>query len=159
VHKEQLIYFREQGIFNKFNGLVAQSGERQPVTLKVVGSKPIKVAISFALIAQLVEQLICNHQVRRSSRRGGTNIRGYSSVGRAVALQASGQEFEPPYLHHYRPPLLNPVGNHIEERVVLAVAAATRLSGKIATSGRKQSRHTAGGRSNCLCSSVGRAVV
>ena len=27
-----------------FNGLVAQSGERQPVTLEVVGSKPIKVA-------------------------------------------------------------------------------------------------------------------
>jgi hypothetical protein len=28
--------------------------------------------ILYALIAQLVEQLICNHQVRRSSRRGGT---------------------------------------------------------------------------------------
>lgn len=27
-----------------------------------------------ALIAQLVEQLICNHQARRSSRRGGTRI-------------------------------------------------------------------------------------
>ncbi len=30
---------------------------------------------------------------------------GYSSVGRAPALQAGGQEFEPPYLHH--PPSLN----------------------------------------------------
>ena len=27
--------------------------------------------------------------------------RGYSSVGRAPALQAGGQEFEPPYLHHF----------------------------------------------------------
>ncbi len=26
---------------------------------------------------------------------------GYSSVGRAPALQAGGQEFEPPYLHHF----------------------------------------------------------
>ena len=26
---------------------------------------------------------------------------GYSSAGRAPALQAGGQEFEPPYLHQY----------------------------------------------------------
>ena len=26
-------------------------------------------------------------------------LRGYSSAGRATALQAVGQEFEPPYLH------------------------------------------------------------
>ncbi|CAB4143354.1 hypothetical protein UFOVP447_127 [uncultured Caudovirales phage] len=81
MHKEQLIYFREQGIFNKslfsrsgkvgnppvlgtgdrrvgaglldqFIGLVAQSGERQPVTLEVVGSKPIKVAIVYWLVTQ-----------------------------------------------------------------------------------------------------------
>ena len=26
---------------------------------------------------------------------------GYSSVGRASALQAEGQEFESPYLHHF----------------------------------------------------------
>ncbi len=30
-------------------------------------------------------------------------IWGYSSVGRAPALQAGGQEFEPPYLHHLLP--------------------------------------------------------
>lgn len=28
-------------------------------------------------------------------------LRGYSSVGRAVALQASGRRFDPVYLHHY----------------------------------------------------------
>ena len=27
------------------------------------------------------------------------DIRGYSSAGRAPALQAGGQEFDPPYLH------------------------------------------------------------
>jgi hypothetical protein len=31
-------------LLDHYNGLVAQSGERQPVTLEVVGSKPIKVA-------------------------------------------------------------------------------------------------------------------
>ena len=30
------------------------------------------------------------------------NIWGYSSVGRAPALQAGGQEFESLYLHHFR---------------------------------------------------------
>ena len=30
-----------------------------------------------------------------------TVLWGYSSVGRAPALQAGGQEFESPYLHHY----------------------------------------------------------
>ena len=28
-------------------------------------------------------------------------MRGYSSVGRAPALQAGGQRFEPVYLHHF----------------------------------------------------------
>ena len=38
------------------------------------GSNPA-TQTKFALIAQLVEQLICNHQVRRSNRRGGTITR------------------------------------------------------------------------------------
>ena len=31
--------------------------------------------------------------------RPNCSYRGYSSAGRATALQAVGQEFEPPYLH------------------------------------------------------------
>ena len=34
-------------------------------------------------------------QIHRNS------FRGYSSVGRAPALQAGGQRFEPAYLHHF----------------------------------------------------------
>ena len=33
----------------------------------------------------------------------GPPIRGLSSVGRAVALQASGRRFDPDRLHHFRP--------------------------------------------------------
>jgi len=32
---------------------------------------------------------------------GSSKLRGCSSVGRAVALQAIGQEFDPPQLHHF----------------------------------------------------------
>ena len=41
--------------------------ECQPVTLEVVGSSPIQVANKHAGVAQLVEQLTCNQQVRGSS--------------------------------------------------------------------------------------------
>ena len=40
-----------------------------------------------ALIAQLVEQLICNHQVRRSSRRGGTIYFNYCALFSVQILQ------------------------------------------------------------------------
>ncbi len=37
---------------------------------------------------------------RRPGKVGGCHFKwGYSSVGRAPALQAGGQEFESPYLH------------------------------------------------------------
>ena len=36
---------------------------------------------------------------RRLGRVGGRHFRGYSSAGRAPALQAGGQEFDSPYLH------------------------------------------------------------
>ena len=43
---------------------------------------------SYALIAQLVEQLICNHQVRGSSPRGGTRIKRAWYNGITLAFQA-----------------------------------------------------------------------
>ena len=49
-------------------------------------------------IAQLVEQRFCNPQVPRSIRGAGT-IWGCSSVGRAVALHASGRRFDSCHLH------------------------------------------------------------
>ena len=35
------------------------------------------------------------------------DIRGYSSAGRAPALQAGGQRFDPAYLHHQKQQLFN----------------------------------------------------
>ena len=35
------------------------------------------------------------------------DIRGYSSAGRAPALQAGGQRFDPAYLHYEKQPLFN----------------------------------------------------
>ena len=35
------------------------------------------------------------------------DIRGYSSAGRAPALQAGGQRFDPAYLHHEKKQLFN----------------------------------------------------
>ena len=48
--------------------------ECQPVTLEVVGSSPIQVANNYAGVAQLVEQLTCNQQVRGSSPPTSSNL-------------------------------------------------------------------------------------
>ena len=57
----------------------------------------------YARVAQLAEQLICNQQVVGSNPTAGSNfIWGISSVGRAVALQATGRWFDPSILHQIR---------------------------------------------------------
>jgi len=43
--------------------------------------------------------LIIKKKIKKLNRKLKI-VWGYSSVGRASALQAEGQEFEPPYLHH-----------------------------------------------------------
>ena len=48
--------------------------ECQHVTLEVVGSSPIQVANNYAGVAQLVEQLTCNQQVRGSSPPTSSNL-------------------------------------------------------------------------------------
>ena len=52
---------------------------------------------------------------------------GISSDGRAPALQAGCQRFDPVILHQYRPPMLNLVGNHIEKVIVYAVATVIAI--------------------------------
>ena len=52
-----------------------------------------------ARVAQLVEQGSCKAQVGGSSPLGGSILWGCSSDGRALALQAKGQGFDPPHLH------------------------------------------------------------
>ena len=49
-------------------------------------------------------------------------IGGISSAGRASALHAEGQRFDPVILHQSRLPLLNPVGNHIAKVIALLFA-------------------------------------
>jgi hypothetical protein len=47
-----------------------------------------------------------NPNVRGSSPRRGANVLwGYSSAGRAVALQAKGHRFDPVYLHQVYSPV------------------------------------------------------
>ncbi len=55
----------------------------------------------FAIVAQLVEQLICNQQAGGSSPLDGS-IWGISSDGRASALHAEGRRFDPAILHQFR---------------------------------------------------------
>ena len=75
--------------------------ERQPVTLEVRGSSPLRVAIFlkiqpllYASVAQLVEQGTENPRVVGSIPTGGT-ICGFSSFGRASPCQGEGGGFEP----------------------------------------------------------------
>lgn len=67
--------------------------------MEVAGSSP--AVRTKASVAQMEEQRPSNPFVGGSSPFGGTkkNIWGYSSFGRAVALQATGGRFEPDYLH------------------------------------------------------------
>ena len=56
-------------------------------------------------VAQLGEHLPCKQGVESSNLFISTEIErfqrwAYSSAGRAPALQAGGQEFDPPHLHH-----------------------------------------------------------
>lgn len=54
---------------------------------------------AYSEIAQSVERRTVNPQVPGSSPGFGAKQWGYSSAGRAVALQAKGHRFDPVYLH------------------------------------------------------------
>ena len=97
-------------------GLLAQLVEQVTLNHFVGGSNPSQSTIVYFPIAQLVERLTVNQNVRGSSPRRGAILSpivvaihycdevgtswGHSSVGRAVALQASGLRFDPACLHH-----------------------------------------------------------
>ena len=89
-------------------GVIAQLGERLHGMQEVIGSIPISSTISRSLsggIAQLGEHLLCKQRVIGSIPFTSTIhilMWGYSSVGRASALQAEGHRFDPVYLHHQK---------------------------------------------------------
>ena len=45
-------------------------------------------------------------------------------------MHAEGERFDPVILHQYRLPMLNPVGNHTEKVVVVAVAKVINYLGR-----------------------------
>jgi hypothetical protein len=57
-------------------------------------------------------------------------VRGFSSAGRAPALQAGGQRFEPAKLHHIFPPCMQGWKQQIfpEMKTAVSVAQATDLA-------------------------------
>jgi hypothetical protein len=68
--------------------------ERQPVTLEVVGSSPIWVAIISALVAQSVEQRTENPRVGGSIPPQGTIVTRKWLSGRASPCQGEGRGFK-----------------------------------------------------------------
>ena len=52
------------------------------------------------------------------------DIRGYSSAGRAPALQAGGQRFDPAYLHHEKQQLFNNGLRNNEPKPIWAYSSA-----------------------------------
>ena len=70
--------------------------------------------------ARLDTQGICCKQVldRKKRRNGGiAQLGGYSSAGRAPALQAGGQEFDPPYLHQEEKIVIKYIVNRKKQRI------------------------------------------
>ena len=54
------------------------------------------------------------------------DIRGYSSAGRAPALQAGGQRFDPAYLHHEKQQLFNNGLRNNEPKPIWLIAQPVR---------------------------------
>ena len=60
------------------------------------------LAYQNVFVVQLVEHVTFNHGVEGSSPSRHTKLKwGYSSDGRASALQAEGHRFDSVYLHQY----------------------------------------------------------
>ena len=78
---------------------VAQSVEQGTENPRVIGSIPIGGTIN-ADVAHLVERHLAKVEVASSSLVGRSILWKFSSAGRASALQAEGQRFEPVNFHH-----------------------------------------------------------
>ena len=82
---------------------IAQQAERWCSTPEVIGSKPISRSIIFYDYADVTQQVEC--RIENPVATGSipvvcTITWGFSSDGRAPALQAGGHRFEPDNLHH-----------------------------------------------------------
>ena len=86
---------------------VAQSVEQGTENPRVIGSIPIggtsqetQQGFQYAAVAHLVERHLAKVEVASSSLVGRSILWKFSSAGRASALQAEGQRFEPVNFHH-----------------------------------------------------------
>ena len=86
---------------------VAQSVEQGTENPRVIGSIPIggtsqetQQGFQYAAVAHLVERHLAKVEVASSSLVGRSIMGKFSSAGRASALQAEGQRFEPVNFHH-----------------------------------------------------------
>ena len=70
---------------------LSSAGERFLHTEEVAGSNPVESTKQNADLAQLAEQLICNHQVVGSSPIVGTIIAGVAELADALDLESSGE--------------------------------------------------------------------
>ena len=85
---------------------VAQSVEQGTENPRVIGSIPIggtsqetQQGFQYAAVAHLVERHLAKVEVASSSLVGRSIMGKFSSAGRASALQAEGQRFEPVNFH------------------------------------------------------------
>ena len=77
---------------------IAQLVEQSAVNRSVVGSSPTSSAMW--LVGETVNSHAFHACIHGFESRTGHHIWRFSSVGRASALQAEGQRFEPVSLHH-----------------------------------------------------------
>ena len=91
---------------------VAQSVEQGTENPRVIGSIPIggtsqetQQGFQYAAVAHLVERHLAKVEVASSSLVGRSIMGKFSSAGRASALQAEGQRFDPVNSHWLFQPL------------------------------------------------------
>ena len=83
-----------------FENLWLTKGRRCGIITNVAGSETPARHMEYAAVAHLVERHLAKVEVASSSLVGRSILWKFSSAGRASALQAEGQRFEPVNFHH-----------------------------------------------------------
>ena len=83
-----------------FENLWLTKGRRCGIITNVAGNETPARHMEYAAVAHLVERHLAKVEVASSSLVGRSILWKFSSAGRASALQAEGQRFEPVNFHH-----------------------------------------------------------
>ena len=92
----------ETSLFSKNANLQLTRGESCGIIIDVAGNAR-RATMESAAVAHLVERHLAKVEVASSSLVGRSILWKFSSAGRASALQAEGQRFEPVNFHHCGP--------------------------------------------------------